>query len=402
MRPVWEAIREKRLVFDGSMGALLGQRGIVTNCPDALSVEKPEEILRVHRDYLDAGADVIIADTFGSHPAKLARGGYADRLEEIVTAAVRNAREAAGEKAYVALDLGPTGSMLQPVGSMPTKTAVDGYRRQIEAGRGADFALIETMTDIAEARSAMLACRMSGIPFAASFSYETNGRTMTGGTPECAMLIAQALGAFAAGTNCSGGPESVLEPVRRMRSAAALPLIVQPNAGIPEVRDGATVYPCGAEQFAELMRVFLEEGTECVGGCCGTTPKHIARLSELAKQYPANVRDQETEPMVCSQRKYATLAEALENTETVTDVDDLYDLDDDTLLALLDLRETDADEVADLVGEAMLATTVPLGFIADGAEALEEALRTYAGIAAVRAPEKCGDIAALYGAHIIA
>ena len=400
MKPIWEEMRAGRVLFDGSMGALLSARGVRAACPDILNLEQPDTIRAIHREYKDAGARVIITDTFGSSPAKLRRHRLDRRCEEIVAAAVQNARAAAQGDAWIALDVGPTGEMLAPLGNLPLEDAVSGYARQIRAGEGADFALIETMTDIAEARSAMRAAREAGMPFAASFTFEASGRTMTGGAPECAAALAQRLGAFAVGINCSGGPEHLRGPMRAMLGACSLPVIIQPNAGLPEVRGGETVYPFGPEEFVQRMRPLLEDGAAAVGGCCGTTPEHIRLLSALAAQYPAAESREEPQACVCSQRRLAPLDEALAGRMETSDPDDLYDLEDEPL-AVLDLRGQGAEDAQEIVEEAQLSVQTPLGFRAEEPAVLEAALREYAGIAAVFAPEECAHMCAQFGAYLI-
>lgn len=395
-------LSRKRVVLDGSMGALLSSMGVQASCPDVVSVDNPDVIRSIHRAYIDAGADVILTDTFGSSPRKLERHGLSHRLGQIVSAAVENARAEAGEKALVALDVGPTGDMLVPMGTLSTADAVAGYRAQIQAGKEADFVLIETMTDIAEARSAMLAARLEGAPFAVSCSFEPSGRTMTGGTPACAAIIAQRLGAVAVGMNCSGGPAHMEAPLSAMRAVTTLPILVEPNAGLPVVAGGVTTYPLSPADFAEAMQPILQAGATAVGGCCGTTPDHIRRLAQTAKAcLPVESSTEETE-WVCSQRKHAPLAQALSAVEIVSDADDLYDIEEDTALAVLDLRDMDQADILDQVDIAATATHVPLGFWADDPEALALALREYAGVAAVCAPDSCLSAIDAYGAVRVA
>lgn len=397
-----EALKERRLVIDGSMGALLSGMGVQAACPDLVGLEQPEIIRGVHKAYLDAGANIVITDTFGSSPAKLGKHGLRDKVAQIAAKAVENARAEAGETGYVALDVGPTGEMLYPMGTLSTEKAIAGYREEIRAGKNADFALMETMTDIAEGRAGMLAAVEEGMPFAASFSFEASGRTMTGGTPECAAIIAKALGAFAVGMNCSGGPDLMVGPLKKMRSVVNLPVIVQPNAGLPVMESGKTTYPFGPERFLSEVKPILEEGASIVGGCCGTTPEHIRLLAKAAAEYAPAVPIAEEKTYICSQRRYAEVGEALSAMEKVEDIDDLYDLEDDTLLAVIDLRGSDKDDAAEDVGMAATSTHAPLGFVADDAEVLEAALREYAGVAAVCAPDGCADVIAKYGAVRVA
>lgn len=401
-KEISQTLQEKRLIIDGSMGALLTSMGVQTSCPDMVGVEQPDVICGVHRAYLDAGANIVITDTFGSSPAKLKKHGLQEKCAQIVQTAVENARAEAGEENYVALDVGPTGEMLYPMGTLETDAAIDGYREQMRAGKGADFALMETMTDIAEGRTGMIAAIEEGMPFAASFSFESSGRTMTGGTPECAAIIAKALGALAVGMNCSGGPEHMTQPLKKMRSVVNLPVFVQPNAGLPVVENGTTTYPFGPQRFVDEMKPILEAGAAAVGGCCGTTPEHIRLLSEAAAQYAPAQPCAEEKTWICSQRRYADLEEALAARETTADAEDMYDIEDDTLLAVLDIRGCDADDVKEDVSTAATATHTPLGFIADDAAALERALREYAGVAVVCAPDDCAPVIAKYGAVRVA
>lgn len=393
-----EAIRERILILDGSMGALLSAMGVRAVCPDIVNVESPEVIRGIHRAYIDAGADVIIADTFGSTSVKLEKCGLSQKADEIVQRAVENARAEAGDNAFVALDIGPTGEMLYPLGTLRLTRAVDVYAEQMRAGIRADFAFMETMTDIAECRAAMLAARKTGMPFAASFTFEASGRTMTGGSPACAAIVAQALGAIAVGMNCSGGPDHMLDPIARMRAVCSLPILVQPNAGLPVMKDGVTSYPFGPERFRDEMRAILDAGASGVGGCCGTTPEHIRLLAELAKTYPAARIPVIAERYVCSQRAYMSIDTAIANRELVGDVEDLYDFEGEDTLAVLDLRGMSAEDARETVSQAQTATHAPLGFVADGEDALDAALSEYAGVAAVAAPDAFRPILEMYGA----
>ncbi len=390
---------QKIRILDGSMGALLSSMGVEAVCPDIVSLESPDIIKKIHRDYIEAGADIIITDTFGTNRIKLSRHGLFGKTEEITRAAVRNASEASAGRALVALDLGPTGELLAPLGGLQTRDAVDCYRDMVSFGTDADLAIIETMTDIAEARAAMLGAKAAGMPFAASFSFEESGRTMTGGTPECAAVIASSLGACAVGMNCSGGPEHMLGPIKAMRSVTDVPVIVQPNAGLPEMKNGRTVYPLGPQAFAEKMKDILDAGASAVGGCCGTTPEHIRLLAmEAAAFAPSPDGRHGTGRYICSSRKYASLEDALSAYSVFDDPDDLYDIDEDTRMAVLDITGVDAEGAASMVRDAVMASQIPLGFAAASRETLEAALLEYAGIAAVFCAEELSDICAEYGA----
>ena len=258
MKRFSEAIQSKILLFDGSMGALLSRMGHVTPGPDELAVTRPDVIRSVHQGYLDAGADVLLSDTFGATEMTLAHKKRAGMGETITATAVRLAREVAGSRALVAVDMGPTSAFLYPTGeAMPAdfyKTFFDQARCAKE--NGADFAMIETQTDLGEARLACLAARAAGLEAAVSFTFgRKTGRTLTGSPAECCVAALEAAGAAALGLNCSPSPEDMLGLLRAMRRVSALPVVVQPNAGMPETApDGSTFYPYSPEKMRECAR----------------------------------------------------------------------------------------------------------------------------------------------------
>jgi len=393
-----EELKNRRLLFDGSMGALLSSMGKVSDHPELFNLTEPELISGVHARYVEAGANVVITDSLGATPLRLRRTELAARVPEITEAAVKNARAAAGDKALVALDVGPSGEFMQPSGRYTLAEMMDSFSVCTEAGAkaGADFILLETMTDIAECRAACLAAKKTGLPVAASFTFE-NGRTLSGGTPECAALTLHAAGASAVGVNCSTGPEQMLAPLAAMRKVTPLPVIIQPNAGLPETdAEGRAHYKFSPEDMLPHMKKIVEAGAAAIGGCCGTTPAHIALFSTLDLSTPAEPAWDGTK-YICSARAYVSLDEALENAAEIEDIDDLYDLEDEAA-AVLNLNDTDADDVADLLIEAQIATNLPLIFRCENEEVLEAALLNYPGVAAVYAPAACAAVCEKYGA----
>lgn len=398
-----EKIRETVLLFDGSMGALLSSMGHVSECPELFNVENPELIQSIHRQYREAGANVLITDSLGSNPVKLGRLNLSGRSAELTRAAVQNARAIARDQAYVALDVGPTGEFLAPLGSMSLEDMIQAFRTVCLAGSeaGADLILLETMTDIAEARAACLAARETGLPICASFTFEPNGHTLTGGSPECAALCLEAVGARAMGINCSGGPVEMLVPLDAMRRVCALPVVVQPNAGLPQVdAEGKAHYRFSAQDMAPLMRDILNHGASAIGGCCGTTPEHIRLMAPLTGgPVPSPICG--NTKYVCSSRVALSLDEALQRAVTVDEVDDLYDLEEEDSAAILSLTGLDPEQAAQLMDEAQSATKKPLLLRADCPEALRSALRHYVGVAGVFASGDLETVLAEYGAHKI-
>lgn len=271
---------ERFLLLDGAMGTQLQARGLAAGeLPELLCLSHPEVVTDVHAAYVAAGADVVTTNTFGANAAKL---GDAASVEEVFSAAVACARAAAPH--YVAADLGPTGQLLAPMGPLPFDDAYELFARQVRAAAaaGADLFVIETMSDLAEAKAALLAVREnSDLPAIVTMTFEEDGRTFLGTTPEVASLTLSSLGAAAVGINCSLGPAEVAPLVARMAPWARCPLAVQANAGLPRVEGDATVYDIGPERYAADVAPMLDSGVTILGGCCGTTPDHIAALRAL-------------------------------------------------------------------------------------------------------------------------
>ena len=271
-------LKEHIVLFDGAFGTMLQQRagGPVGTVPELWNAERPEDVAAIHRAYAEAGADVITANTFGANEFK---AGSAETAAQLIRAGVRLAKTAAPGK-FIALDIGPTGRLLEPMGSLSFDDAYAAFARQAKAGEeaGADLILIETMADLQELRAAVLAARENtALPVLCSMTFEENGRTFAGCDPVCYALTASPL-ADAIGVNCSLGPDKLLPIVQALLSYTDKPVLVQANAGLP---DEHMHYSVGPEEFAATYRQFLDAGVRIVGGCCGTTPEHIRRLRAL-------------------------------------------------------------------------------------------------------------------------
>ena len=274
--------RRRFIILDGGMGTQLQQRGLQPGqLPELAAFTMPRTLEAIHRDYAAAGADVLLANTFGINEKKLEGSGY--RVEQAVAASVACAhRAAAPSGALVALDIGPLGELLQPAGSLSFAEASRRFSVVVRAGAaaGADLIVIETMTDLYELKAALLAAKEnSSLPVLASMSFESRGRTFTGCTVESFGITAAGLGAAAVGINCSLGPAEILPFAKRLCRVvpAGVPVFVKPNAGLPNP-DGS--YDLDAEGFAAAMQAYAASGVSIVGGCCGTTPGYIRRLKE--------------------------------------------------------------------------------------------------------------------------
>ncbi|HJD24208.1 MAG TPA: homocysteine S-methyltransferase family protein [Firmicutes bacterium] len=276
------------VLLDGAMGTMLQKAGLPLGAvPELLNLTNPEQILAVHRAYIQAGADVIYANTFGANRHKLAGSGHA--AAEVVAAGVSIARRAAeGTGCLVALDIGPIGQLLAPAGSLSFEEAVGIFREQVEAGAkaGADLIVLETLTDLGEARAAVLAAKEnSTLPILCTMTFEQNRRTFTGcGVPSMALTL-EGLGVDALGINCSLGPDELPPLVDELLEWTHLPLVVKPNAGLPDPATGE--YSVSPAQFAASAAALAKKGVQILGGCCGTTPETIAALKRALAELPA-------------------------------------------------------------------------------------------------------------------
>ncbi len=276
-------LQREFVLLDGGMGTLLQRRGLPLGAvPELANLEHPDWLLDIHRAYVEAGSDIIYANTFGANRCKLASTGRS--VAEVVSAGVSLARQAAAGRALVALDVGPIGRMLEPTGDLSLEEAVDIFAEVMAAGAdaGADLIAVETMTDLQEARAALLAAREhTGLPVLATMSFEENGRTFLGCPVSAMALTLTGLGASAIGINCSLGPRQMGPLAEQLRQYTHLPLILKPNAGLPDPAGGG--YDVTAEEFARELARLGEEGVQLLGGCCGTDPDYIRLLKgELA------------------------------------------------------------------------------------------------------------------------
>ncbi len=272
------------LIADGATGTMLQSAGLPPGMPgEAWVLERPEEILRLHRAYLEAGSQLILTSTFGGTRARLRAAGLDGRTGEINQRAAELARDAAGDEVYVGGDIGPSGELMVPLGRLDYETAIDLFAEQAAglAAGGADCIYIETMSDLNEAKAAVEgAQRACDLPVFCTFSFDTHGRTAMGVRPSQAAGAMAELGVPATGANCGHAPEEVLDILPQMREAApgAL-LIAKPNAGIPRMVRRQVVYDATPERMAELARQFVELGARIVGACCGSSPEHIAAMA---------------------------------------------------------------------------------------------------------------------------
>lgn len=274
------------LILDGSMGALLQKRGLPPGyAPDLWNLENADTIRGVHREYFDAGADIVITNTFGASRLRLEEYGAYAKLKDINARAVEIARSVVGEKGFVAGDIGPCGDTIFPTGKLPFDAAVEIFHEQAEAlvSAGADAIIVETMFDSLDYKAALSAVRAVSreVPLIALMTFNTDGISDTGISPESCVAIAEGFHADVVGANCSVGPDAMVRVIERMKKVAQLPLCAQPNAGMPKLVNGQTVFPLDASAMGAYVESFFAAGARVLGGCCGTTPEYIKLLRQV-------------------------------------------------------------------------------------------------------------------------
>ncbi len=400
-----DAWKEDIVLLDGAMGTVLQSKGLPPGGkPELLAPTDPELLLSVHREYIAAGSQIIYANTFGASAPKLARTGHT--VEEVVPAAVAVAREAAGQNAAVALDIGPLGELLEPMGTLSFERAYEYFRQIAVAGAaaGADLAVIETMTDLYEAKAALLAVKENtALPVFVTMSFEESGRTFTGCTVASMARTLEGLGADAIGLNCSLGPDLLAPLLKDLCENTRLPVIAKPNAGLPDPVTG--LYDMGPEAFAAALAPCLEAGVTIFGGCCGTSPAYIEALRRaLAGKRPA-ARKYEAVGFVCSpvapcrldgvriigERINPTGKKRFQQALLEHDLDYILDVavqQEDAGADILDVNVgyPGVDEAAllpEVVKKLQSAVSLPLQLDSSDPAALEAGLRVYNGKAAV-------------------
>ena len=402
---------DKILVFDGGMGSLLQGAGLKPGeLPETWNIKHPEVLVKIHEDYLNAGANIILSNTFGANRLKYNETAEFN-LDEIVDAAMKNARTAVEHcgRGYVALDLGPTGRLLKPMGDLDFEEAVSIYTEVVKAGvrGGADLILIETMSDTYELKAAVLAAKEnSDLPIFATTIFDGKGKLLTGGTPKSVVALLEGLGVDALGINCGLGPVQMKPIVEELLRYASIPVVVNPNAGLPRSEGGKTVYDIDAPEFVEEMKGMLEMGVSAVGGCCGTTPEHIRLLAEMCKgrtRKPiepkndtlitsyASVVEMGTDPVIIGERINPTGKSKFK--QALRDHNLEYILREaitqqENGAAVLDVNVglPEIDEVAmmrEVVQELQAVTELPLQIDTTDTEAMEQALRIYNGKALI-------------------
>ena len=290
----WKELTKKsKIILDGATGSNLQKRGMPAGvCPEEWILVHADILCDLQREYIQAGTNILYAPTFSGNRIKLEEYGLSDRIGQMNHDLVSISKDAiqkedAVGKVFVAGDLTMTGKQVEPVGPLPFEYLIDIYKEQIGylADAGVDLLVVETMMSLQECRAAVIAAKeTTDLPVMVTLTFNEDGRTLFGTDPATASLVLTALGVDAVGVNCSTGPDKMVSVVQKMREYTGLPLIAKPNAGLPQLEDGETVYNMGPQEFAENMMLLVREGADILGGCCGTTPEHIAKMTELLRE----------------------------------------------------------------------------------------------------------------------
>lgn len=314
---ILEQLGKKLLFLDGGMGTLLQAEGLLPGeLPEIWNIKRKEIVADIHRQYFEAGSDIVLTNTFGANAIKFHDSSYS--LQEIVEQAIANVHEGAKscgkrrEEYCVALDIGPTGKLLKPMGDLSFEDAYNAFAEVIRYGEnaGADLIYIETMSDTYELKAAVLAAKENtDLPIFTTMIFNENGKLLTGGDVPSVVAMLEGLRVNAIGLNCGMGPKQMLPILKEMRKYTSLPIIVKANAGLPKQKNGETYYDVSPEKFADAMEEIVEEGGCIIGGCCGTTPEHIFKMKKVCENKEIKVPQKKNNTIVSSYGKAVVFGE---------------------------------------------------------------------------------------------
>lgn len=402
-----ERLGKELLFLDGGMGTLLQAEGLAPGeLPETWNIEHPEKVEAIHRRYYEAGSDVVLANTFGANVCKFHDDRYT--VEEVIRAGIANAKRAGeqiGKETYVALDMGPTGKLLKPMGDLDFDDAYEAFAEAVRYGEkyGADLIHIETMSDTYEVKAAILAAKEnSSLPVFVTMIFDERGKLLTGGDVPSVVAMLEGLRVDALGLNCGLGPKQMLPILNDLRRYTSLPIIVKPNAGLPKQKNGETYYDVEPDEFARIMQEVVKGGACVIGGCCGTTPEYIKKLVEECKDLPLREIEKKHDTIVSSYGQAVILddmpriiGERINPTGKKKFKEALKNEDMDYILKeaitqqdkgahILDVNVglPDIDEVAmmeKVVKELQSVTSLPLQIDTVDGKAMERAMRIYNG-----------------------
>lgn len=437
-REQWNALlKEGPVYLDGATGTNLMKAGMpVGVCPEQWILEHREVMIELQKSYIEAGSDIVYAPTFGANRIKLTEYGLSDRIQEMNQELVKISKEAVKGKGYVAGNLTMTGQQLFPMGTMSFEELVEVYKEQVTylEEAGVDLFVVETMMSLQETRACVIAIKeVSELPVMVTMSFNEDGRTLYGTDPATAMVVLQSLGADAVGVNCSSGPKEMIPLVQVMKEYANIPIIAKPNAGMPVLVDGETIYPMEPEEFAEYGKLLMEAGAGILGGCCGTTPLHIKKLKEQTQDLSIPIISKEKKRLLTSERKtveitlngpFMVVGERINPTGKKKLQEELKEGTLDLVLQMAEEQEENGADILDInmgmngidekemmlnvITEVSNAVNLPLCIDSSHVDIIEAALRIYPGRALINSislekdkAERLIPIAKKYGAMFV-
>ena len=437
-REEWNALLKKGPVYlDGATGTNLMKAGMpVGACPEQWILEHREVMIALQKSYIEAGSDIVYAPTFGANRIKLEEYGLSDRIREMNQELVKISKEAVEGKGYVAGNLTMTGQQLFPIGTMTFEELVEVYKEQVRylEEAGVDLYVVETMMSLQETRACVIAIKeVSELPVMVTMSFNEDGRTLYGTDPTTAMVVLQSLGADAVGVNCSSGPKEMIPLVQAMKEYSNVPIIAKPNAGMPVLVDGETIYPMEPEEFAEYGKLLMEAGAGILGGCCGTTPLHIKKLKEQTQDLSVPDISKEKKRLLTSERKtveitldgpFMVVGERINPTGKKKLQEELKEGTLDLVLQMAEEQEENGADILDInmgmngidekemmlnvITEVSNAVNLPLCIDSSHVDIIEAALRIYPGRALINSislekdkAERLIPIAKKYGAMFV-
>lgn len=434
---LYSLIKDRPLYLDGATGSNLQKAGMPTGvCPELWILKHPEVLISLQEEYVKAGTQILYAPTFSGNRIKLREYGLEDQIKEMNTELVGLSKKAADGKAYVAGDLTMTGESLAPMGSMQLEELIDIYKEQasILLEAGVDLFVVETMMSLAESRAALIAIKeICDLPVIISMTFNEDGRTLYGTDPATAVVVLQSLGADVIGVNCSTGPAEMAEIVSTMKKYANVPILAKPNAGLPKLIDGETVYDMKAEEFASYGPMLVDAGAAILGGCCGTDPEHIHQLVEATVSLVPKPANSQYKRILASERKvqeidvdgpFLVIGERINPTGKKKLQASLREGDMDVVIEMAEQQEEMGADILDVnmgmngidekammlkaIEEITLTTNLPLCIDSSHVDVIEAALRHYTGRALINSIslekvkfEKLLPIAKKYGAMFI-
>ena len=370
-----DRVKAGGVTFDGGFGTMVQDKMEMGELPEMLNLRMPEAVTEVHIKYLEAGADVIETNTLNANRRKLAKVGKTP--EEVIAAALSNAKKAVSEvekEAYIALSMGPTGMMIEPLGDLSFDEAVDMYSQMALAGEknGADLILIETMSDLHEVKAAVIGAKKTSLPVAVTLTFMGNGRLLTGADVRTAVCALEGFGVDIIGMNCGLGPDQMASLMDEYALRATKPILINPNAGLPKTVNGLTTYEVSPGDFAVGALKLAEAGAELIGGCCGTTPEHIKALREMTDGIRRKKTGESPIKGITSGSKLCVFGDECVITDITADddddmVDNAMDAEGDALLI------NGADDITESTAYLQETVMKPLCLFDEDASALEKA-----------------------------